>query len=131
MYLILRGIVAYIAPIMSFTADEIYEAMPGAKAKSVHVTDFPRTTRSPENASWDARVQAARGSDEGARARARRESRSASRSRPTSCSTPTRSCRRRRSVEDLHRLARRRASRVGSGGRDVVEIEGLGKSESA
>jgi isoleucyl-tRNA synthetase len=41
MYEILRGLVAYMAPIMSFTADEIYEAMPGADAKSVHLIDFP------------------------------------------------------------------------------------------
>ena len=29
------------APVLPFTADEICEAMPGAKAASVHVTDFP------------------------------------------------------------------------------------------
>src|SRR5206468_12474259 len=28
-------------PILSFTADEVYEAMPGAKEPSVHLTDFP------------------------------------------------------------------------------------------
>jgi isoleucyl-tRNA synthetase len=41
MYEILRGIAGTIAPVLSFTADEIYEAMPGAKAASVHLTDFP------------------------------------------------------------------------------------------
>jgi isoleucyl-tRNA synthetase len=43
MYLILRGLVSTIAPILSFTADEVYEAMPGVKEKSVHLTDFPKT----------------------------------------------------------------------------------------
>lgn len=41
MFHILRGLVAFAAPILSFTAEEIYEAMPGEKAASVHVTDFP------------------------------------------------------------------------------------------
>jgi len=54
MDLILRGLVAYMAPIMSFTADEIYEAMPGAKAKSVHATDFPTYAPMADDASWDA-----------------------------------------------------------------------------
>jgi len=54
MHLILQGLVAYMAPIMSFTADEIYEAMPGARAKSVHVTDFPSFEALPEETSWDA-----------------------------------------------------------------------------
>ncbi|MDQ3283540.1 MAG: isoleucine--tRNA ligase [Acidobacteriota bacterium] len=42
MYHVLRGIVAVMAPILTFTADEIYEAMPGAKEKSVHLTEFPK-----------------------------------------------------------------------------------------
>src|SRR5262249_7929256 len=41
MFHILRGMTSYLAPILSFTADEIYEAMPGAKEPSVHLTDFP------------------------------------------------------------------------------------------
>jgi isoleucyl-tRNA synthetase len=41
MYHILRGLVAMIAPILSFTAEEIYAAMPGAKEASVHLTEFP------------------------------------------------------------------------------------------
>lgn len=41
-YNILRGLVGYLAPILSFTAEEIYEAMPGAKEQSIHLTDFPR-----------------------------------------------------------------------------------------
>jgi isoleucyl-tRNA synthetase len=43
MFHILRGLVSYLAPILSFTADEIYEAMPGPKEPSVHLTDFPST----------------------------------------------------------------------------------------
>jgi isoleucyl-tRNA synthetase len=42
MYHILRGIVGVLAPILSFTADEIYEAMPGATEESVHLTDLPQ-----------------------------------------------------------------------------------------
>ncbi|HEY4639834.1 MAG TPA: isoleucine--tRNA ligase [Thermoanaerobaculia bacterium] len=52
MYEILRGMVAYMAPIMSFTADEIYEAMPGTKAKSVHLIDFPAFDAMSEDTSW-------------------------------------------------------------------------------
>ncbi len=53
MDLILRGLAAYMAPIMSFTADEIYEAIPGAKAKSVHATDFPIYAPIAEDPAWD------------------------------------------------------------------------------
>ncbi len=42
MYEILRGLVSVIAPILSFTADEIYEAMPGVKEASVHLTQIPK-----------------------------------------------------------------------------------------
>ena len=42
MYEVLRGIVTCIAPILSFTADEIYEAMPGDKEASVHLTEIPK-----------------------------------------------------------------------------------------
>jgi isoleucyl-tRNA synthetase len=42
MYHVLRGITAVIAPILSFTADEIYEAMPGEKEASVHLTEIPK-----------------------------------------------------------------------------------------
>jgi len=41
MFHILRALVSYLAPILSFTADEIYEALPGPKERSVHLTDFP------------------------------------------------------------------------------------------
>ncbi|HUP44633.1 MAG TPA: isoleucine--tRNA ligase [Thermoanaerobaculia bacterium] len=42
MYRILRGLVTTLAPIISFTAEEIYEAMPGQKEKSVHLADFEK-----------------------------------------------------------------------------------------
>jgi isoleucyl-tRNA synthetase len=42
MYHVLRSLVGAMAPIVTFTADEIFEAMPGAKEPSVHLTDFPR-----------------------------------------------------------------------------------------
>jgi len=38
----LRGLTTVIAPILSFTADEIYEAMPGAKEASVHLAEIPK-----------------------------------------------------------------------------------------
>ncbi len=41
MFHILRGMVSMLAPILSFTSEEIYEAMPGPKESSVHLTDFP------------------------------------------------------------------------------------------
>jgi isoleucyl-tRNA synthetase len=40
MYTILRGLVATIAPILSFTAEEMYEHIPGPREASVHVTEF-------------------------------------------------------------------------------------------
>jgi isoleucyl-tRNA synthetase len=42
MYEVLRGLTAVLAPILTFTADEIYEAMPGTKEASVHLTDIPK-----------------------------------------------------------------------------------------
>jgi isoleucyl-tRNA synthetase len=41
MYHVLRGLTTVIAPILTFTADEIYEAMPGAKERSVHLDEIP------------------------------------------------------------------------------------------
>jgi isoleucyl-tRNA synthetase len=41
MYQLLQALVGVIAPIMSFTADEIYEAMPGKTAESVHLIPYP------------------------------------------------------------------------------------------
>ncbi|MGZ4809398.1 MAG: isoleucine--tRNA ligase, partial [Thermoanaerobaculia bacterium] len=42
MYQIVRGMVSVLAPILSFTSEEIYEALPGAREKSVHLTEFPK-----------------------------------------------------------------------------------------
>jgi len=41
MFHIVHGLAAIMAPIIPFTADEIYEAMPGAKSATVHTTLFP------------------------------------------------------------------------------------------
>ncbi|HEV8434425.1 MAG TPA: class I tRNA ligase family protein, partial [Thermoanaerobaculia bacterium] len=56
MFHTLRGLVSTLAPILSFTADEIYEAMPGAKEPSVHLTEFPTlapTLSDAEVMAWD------------------------------------------------------------------------------
>jgi isoleucyl-tRNA synthetase len=56
MYHVLRGLVGTIAPILSFTADEIYESLPGEREASVHLTEFPkleRTLSEAEAAAWD------------------------------------------------------------------------------
>ena len=55
MYEVLRGLVAVIAPILTFTADEIYEAMPGEKLASVHLTEIPQlesTQTAEEQSAW-------------------------------------------------------------------------------
>ena len=54
MFFILRGMVGLLAPILSFTADEIYEAMPGEKTQSVHLTDFAQVPAiGVDAAAWD------------------------------------------------------------------------------
>jgi isoleucyl-tRNA synthetase len=56
MYHALRGITAVIAPILSFTADEIHELTPGAASASVHLEDFPTldaVLTPAEEAAWD------------------------------------------------------------------------------
>jgi isoleucyl-tRNA synthetase len=40
MYQIVRGLVGILAPILSYSAEEIYELIPGERAKSVHLTEF-------------------------------------------------------------------------------------------
>jgi len=53
-YEILRGMVSFLAPILTFTAEEIYEAMPGTKEQSVHLTDFPTITApATDTAAWE------------------------------------------------------------------------------
>jgi len=54
MYEVLRGIVTAIAPILTFTADEIYEAMPGEKESSVHLTEIPKLSPLLDSAEADA-----------------------------------------------------------------------------
>jgi isoleucyl-tRNA synthetase len=54
MYEILRGMVAFLAPILTFTSEEIYEAMPGTKEQSVHLIDFPTITAPvSDSTAWD------------------------------------------------------------------------------
>ena len=54
MFEILRAITGLIAPIMSFTAEEIYEAMPGAKEASVHLSSFPELPQvETDDAAWE------------------------------------------------------------------------------
>jgi len=56
MYYALLGMVTCIAPILTFTADEIYEAMPGEKEASVHLAEIPRpnsTLSGAEAESWE------------------------------------------------------------------------------
>jgi isoleucyl-tRNA synthetase len=52
MYHVLRGLTGAIAPILTFTADEIYEATPGRSEDSVHLTEMPalETALTPEAA---------------------------------------------------------------------------------
>jgi isoleucyl-tRNA synthetase len=60
MYEIVRGLASVIAPILSFTADEIYEAIPGAKEPSVHLTLLPKLDVAEVNPAWE-RIFALRG----------------------------------------------------------------------
>jgi isoleucyl-tRNA synthetase len=54
MYEIVRGLASVLAPILSFTADEVYLDLPGAKEVSVHLTEFPRIdTPVIDLAAWD------------------------------------------------------------------------------
>ncbi len=54
MFHILRGLVGMMAPILAFTADEIYEHMPGPKEPSVHLIDFPQLPAiGTDFAAWD------------------------------------------------------------------------------
>jgi len=55
MYHVARGLASIIAPILAYTADEIYEALPGTNVASVHLTRFPE----PSGASLDAETLAA------------------------------------------------------------------------
>ncbi len=44
MYLILDTLIRLIAPVLSFTADEVWRYMPGERSASVHLDDFPVLT---------------------------------------------------------------------------------------
>lgn len=60
MYLILEGMTRLIAPVLCFTAEEIWAALPGAERDSVHVQYFPRSPEQwndvPLGERWDALV---------------------------------------------------------------------------
>jgi isoleucyl-tRNA synthetase len=63
MHAILRGMTSILAPIIPFTADEIYELIPGESEGSVHLTEFPAAdglTLTPEHAAAWERVFALR-----------------------------------------------------------------------
>jgi isoleucyl-tRNA synthetase len=45
MYLICDGLARLLAPILPFTADEIWRHLPGARSASVHLEDFPAVDR--------------------------------------------------------------------------------------
>ena len=55
--MILEGIVTTVAPVIPFTAEEIYESLPGRREDSVHLAEFVRTgsvTLSDEtSAAWE------------------------------------------------------------------------------
>src|ERR1043166_3301936 len=54
MYLIARGLTSVLAPILSFTADEVYLELPGPKEQSVHLTELPKVdTPIIDVAAWD------------------------------------------------------------------------------
>ena len=44
MYLIVDTLTRLVAPILSFTADEIWQYLPGSREKSVHLAEFPSLT---------------------------------------------------------------------------------------
>ncbi len=46
MYIILDALTRLIAPVLSFTADEIWANLPGKREKSVHLASFPKTDMS-------------------------------------------------------------------------------------
>jgi isoleucyl-tRNA synthetase len=57
LHMILSGFVRVVAPILSFTADEIWERMKGETAASVHLSQFPdfsaHRISAQETAAWD------------------------------------------------------------------------------
>ena len=57
MYRALEALLGVIAPVMVFTAEEIYQYMPGKREKSVHLTSFPGVSAerlsADERAAWE------------------------------------------------------------------------------
>jgi len=57
MYRILDALTRLIAPVLSFTADEIWRSLPGERAESVHLAGFPRFETSLLDAELEARYE--------------------------------------------------------------------------
>jgi isoleucyl-tRNA synthetase len=57
MYRILDALTRLIAPVLSFTADEIWQHLPGEREKSVHLAGFPRFEASLLDAGLEARYE--------------------------------------------------------------------------
>ena len=57
MYRILDALTRLIAPVLSFTADEIWRCLPGERAESVHLAGFPRFETSLLDAELEARYE--------------------------------------------------------------------------
>lgn len=55
MYLLLDAITRMIAPVLTFTADEIWQKMPGEREESVHLASFPKLTELRHDAELEAR----------------------------------------------------------------------------
>jgi isoleucyl-tRNA synthetase len=56
MYAILKAMVGAIAPILPFTAEEVYELIPGERQRSVHLTEFPvleSVSSEADQSAWD------------------------------------------------------------------------------
>ena len=57
MYRILEGLTRLIAPVLSFTADEIWWCLPGEREASVHLASFPKIETSLLDAALEARYE--------------------------------------------------------------------------
>ncbi|MFI5177234.1 MAG: isoleucine--tRNA ligase [Vicinamibacterales bacterium] len=57
MYIIADGLTRLLAPILSMTADEIWQSLPGARDESVHLAEFPRGVEAWRDPDLEARWQ--------------------------------------------------------------------------
>ena len=95
MYLMADGLTRLLAPILSFTADELWRHLPGAREESVHLALFPAAGRARRAAPirdllerWNALIATARARCSPRSSRCARTSRSAARCRRRSCCRP-------------------------------------------